>query len=1570
MNHQILTALTLCLLTLSSAMMPLAAAEPLMLDYSSLPVTLGYDAKPNILILLDNSGSMNFNAYGSFPGDGKLVVDQPYIGQPDCGTLETGILFGQDDAEEGSVDDGTYNDNDYLNLGSGDGSNETIVGLRLQGIGIPPGVAITKAYIEFTAARDHAGAVSLKIRGEASDAPASYRGTVAAKVPNDISARLETTAAVSWNGTTTPALADWVTDTNHQTPDLSAIVQEIIDRDGWQRDGTMAFTLRPEVVSSNQREAVAFDKDPAAAPRLHIEFTPGACQEYYGYFNPDWFYGWDTNKFVHKYHKLVYDKKYSEIVGKVEVERINCTGTGRWAVQNLAGAYSCLDNSLIVSEKLWDGNWMNWATMRRIDVARKVLMGGLATARTGGDNQTVYGETPKQAGRTFVKHYDSNGKVPVTPYAGNYYYGMSGGYIYVDDDANAFSGELEKLSIAVRKEETYEPNDFHDHNVAGVLQKVGDEVARWGNEFFNEGTGKNESGGTIVHTIGTNMTNLITTIENTGADTWTPLAEAYYVAIQYFKQEDVDTSFDYPSGAAPNANAGDDPYLVDKTPVPCAKSFVILFTDGASTMDSKIPAAYKKDWDSDSDNLGCVEATGTNCDYVSGGTDFLDDLALYARTTDLRADLDDDQNLLLYPIYAFGNDPNARNLLIDAARNGGFHDANGNQQPDLVSEWDSNDDGLPDNYFEATDGKRLEIELLKAIRDILNRASSGTSVSVLATSAAGEGTVVQAYYNPLITAEGTPETATWAGYLQSLWVDQRGFMREDTNQNQRLDIGADPIVQYCFKESTNETMARRFTVSDATPYPDPGDDPCGDGKCMAPGCEEIALTAMAPIWEAGSVLVDTDVADRHIFTNLGATVVDFSPTKLADIKPFLGVKDAATWQYLGNTTHDDRATNLINYIRGQDTDFAGTAKMRNRTMAGKTHKLGDIVNSTPVTVAAPPDKYGLIYSDGSYEAYEKLYTVLKNDAGAIISGRETVIYVGGNDGMLHAFTSWVYDRESREFKQPGSSAVFQTDPPSPVGEKIGTELWAYIPQALLPHLKWLADPTYAHVYYVDLKPKVVDARIFTPDTTHPNGWGTVLIGGMRFGGKEIEVSDDFAHTGADETRSFKSSYFALDVTNPRAPQLLWERSYEDLGQTTFLPSIIKVGDLEYDYLSQTIGAQNDHWFLVLGSGPSSAKGNFNGFNGISTSKGHVYIVDLKTGEPFKNTAGKDWLFETTDADAFLNASASLDKELNYNVDAIYLSEAHAGPGGKPLGAVYKITIPWECTAADCTSVPYGNTKQGEYATDPQKWTMAKFFDAPRPITAPPSLSIDFYDAVWVYFGTGRYFSDSDKTTTDTEYLIGVKDPFFNFEHSSDPDTAFQDNYYHNYAKSLPLDTTASSNLLDAGDYTVVEPGLVYDAADSLFGDFNSFRLEQRKGYNGWLRPLPISGERCLTKPTLFGGLALFTSFLPNRDDVCGAEGSSFLNALYFETGTANSEAVFTNGTTTITLKGESVEKIDERTDLGTGMASSPAIHAGNTPDETATAFVQQSTGQVKDITIDPALKVRSGLRSWQDMTVK
>jgi type IV pilus assembly protein PilY1 len=1074
---------------------------------------------------------------------------------------------------------------------------------------------------------------------------------------------------------------------------------------------------------------------------------------------------------------------------------------------------------------------------------------------------------------------------------------------------NTSSGAtVSTFTIKVQKDENAYPDEapeFVDGNIAGVLQKVGSK-ARWGNEFYNYGTGSGGSGGYISNTIGTNMSSLITDLQNTHCNTWTPLAEAYYVATQYFKQQDVQSGLDYPNNAVPDDNAGQDPYYNGTEYVECAKSFVILITDGTSTMDQMIPD-FLKNYDGDTHE--------TDRTYPDSGSDYLDDIALYARTNDLRSDLSGDQNLYLYAIYAdFGSpDSTAENLLKDSAINGGFEDRNGNNRPDLQEEWDKDGDGVPDTYYQADNGYELETKLIQAVNDILSRAAAGSAVSVLATTGEGEGNMYQAYFRPVVPV-GTEEV-DWVGYLQSLWVDPKGNLREDTNGNLSLDLDSDKIVSFYLDAASGDTMIKRYAVSSTTPYPD----------LDTASYETIKLSDLNPVWEAGKVLAGTDPSERHIFTYLdkdddkhvdetsddpfdhSGEVVSFDTSSAAAIKPFLGVKDNSTWSYLG-ATQDDRVNNLINYIRG--TDISG---LRPRTIDGQVWKLGDIVDSTPVPVSKPVENYNTIYSDESYQTYCDKY-----------KDRETVVYVGANDGMLHAFTSWNFNSSSKTYEEPSAAGVT---------EQIGQELWAYIPQCLLPHLKWLADPNYTHVDYVDLKPKVFDAKIL-PDDTHytdsdsDDNWGTFVLVGLNMGGKHIWSDDDFDYNSstADTLRNFYPSYSLIDVTDPRNPRLIWERSYQGLNMTTSFPTIVRV---------------KNKWFAVFGSGPSD-------YDGTSSNYGHIFVVDLKTGAPYQNGTN-DYLFQAYENKAFMNSPSSLDKNLNDSVDAIYFGESYLGSSWK--GKLYKVEIP----ALD-TSGNYDDTNSDNYVdnpTDPTNpWVLRRLFDSPTPITAPIALSVDSYDNAWVYVGTGRYMSTADKSTTDTQYMFGIKDPFFNkAQHTAD-------GYYHNYATELELGT---SNLFDADPYVVIQGGDVYKTDDSYFGSFNDL-VALARGYDGWMKSLSIPGERIITKFSILGGIVFTPSFVPNGD-ICGFGGDSYLYGQYYETGTAYYQPVFNDGTSTVTINGNNFDKVLDKIQLGGGKASAVGIHVGTAG---AKALIQQSTGTVVTEQIHPAFNIKSGLRSWKE----
>jgi type IV pilus assembly protein PilY1 len=128
---------------------------------------------------------------------------------------------------------------------------------------------------------------------------------------------------------------------------------------------------------------------------------------------------------------------------------------------------------------------------------------------------------------------------------------------------------------------------------------------------------------------------------------------------------------------------------------------------------------------------------------------------------------------------------------------------------------------------------------------------------------------------------------------------------------------------------------------------------------------------------------------------------------------------------------------------------------------------------------------------------------------------------------------------------------------------------------------------------------------------------------------------------------------------------------------------------------------------------------------------------------------------------------------------------------------------------------------------------------------------------------------------------------------------------------------------------------------------------------GWYMNLTASttavSEKALNKPTVFGGLVMFTSFIPSSD-VCGLGGNSYVYAVYYKTGTAyTTSAIGSSGTL-----------VYNRTQTAsTGMASSIAIHSGR--ESGAQAFVQMSTGETTSLTTTPTSSIKSAVISWREL---
>jgi type IV pilus assembly protein PilY1 len=436
-------------------------------------------------------------------------------------------------------------------------------------------------------------------------------------------------------------------------------------------------------------------------------------------------------------------------------------------------------------------------------------------------------------------------------------------------------------------------------------------------------------------------------------------------------------------------------------------------------------------------------------------------------------------------VYTLSGAPTALNLrdpLYYAAKYGAFVDSNGNNLPDLQSEWDSKlgngvagQDGVPDTYFLVTNPLGLEAALDRAFITILSNASA-SSVATNSTSLQTGTTIYQARFN----------ANDWSGQVLAFPVQPDGTI------------------------------------------------------------------ATTPSWDAGQVINSQSPNDRVILTfNDTATVRDgvafrwpsnpASPGS-TDISPAL-IANLDTSPSTSVT--DGRGEQRLNYLRGDASQEGATVvSFRQRP----TSKLGDIVNSNPNFVSIP-----------SANILDPTYAQFRLDNAS----RPAMIYVGGNDGMLHGFDA-----------------------------ATGQEKLAYIPSKTFPHLNKLTSKTYVHRYYVDGSPEIADAFF-------GGQWRTVLVSGMAAGGQGL---------------------FALDITNPAlftesnaGSVVLWEfndSDDRDLGYVFGQPAIRKMA--------------NGKWAAIVSGGYNNSEGDG---NASTTGNAVLFIIflDGPSGPNRTWVAGTDYI---------------------------------------------------------------------------------------------------------------------------------------------------------------------------------------------------------------------------------------------------------------------------------------------------------------------------------------------------------
>jgi uncharacterized repeat protein (TIGR02543 family) len=210
--------------------------------------------------------------------DDALTVTAEFALDTDVVSDTFAILSGNDDAEEfedfvndffpaGSVQLDS-NDLDLTFDTAGGGRGRVTVGLRYADVTIPQGAVIRSASITFTTIGT-AGNVTLDIEAQAADDAPAFEGGRIDENPGtelNISGRARTTANVSW-------ASDSAWEVTAATPDLSAIVQEIVGRGGWSSGNALAFIIQsPDSDADNRRTAHAYESNPSLAPSLTISY--------------------------------------------------------------------------------------------------------------------------------------------------------------------------------------------------------------------------------------------------------------------------------------------------------------------------------------------------------------------------------------------------------------------------------------------------------------------------------------------------------------------------------------------------------------------------------------------------------------------------------------------------------------------------------------------------------------------------------------------------------------------------------------------------------------------------------------------------------------------------------------------------------------------------------------------------------------------------------------------------------------------------------------------------------------------------------------------------------------------------------------------------------------------------------------------------------------------------------------------------------------------------------------------------------------------------------------------------
>ncbi|QEM68135.1 hypothetical protein FO488_08150 [Geobacter sp. FeAm09] len=865
-----------------------------------------------------------------------------------------------------------------------------------------------------------------------------------------------------------------------------------------------------------------------------------------------------------------------------------------------------------------------------------------------------------------------------------------------------------------------------------------------------------------------------------------------------------------------------------------------------------------------------------------------------------------------------------------AAKYGGFKDTDGtglpytddtcdpatrgsNTRNTRCNQWDTVGNGTPDNYFLVTDPSKMEAQLRLALDSILARVASGTAASILNNSQGSGASLIQAVFFPRKDFDnGT--SGYWVGELYNMWYYLDPFLqttsiREDTNKDFSLNLRNDRIAQFYFDSSQNKTQVQLY--SDAN----------GDGSPDSATPDVVVdPDAISSLWKAGRSLWSRNPTSdpRLLYTHTDDSTLDIfnnnSLTKFTTLTSAYNpaLQNKSTILSLLGMSDITKTGKVIDYINGSDqsADSDGTLYRSRKVSISncgitstnlestssdscyRVWKLGDIVTSTPKVVSTVSQNS---YNNAVPNGYnDQTYTKFLNSSTYQNRG---MVFVGSNDGMLHAFRLGVLKELSGRYDK---AQFYYSGSPATSSSNLGREEWSFIPKQALPYLPYLKDTAYCHLYYVDKSPSLIDASVIKPSTCSSSAnywdctkssdgstWETVLVGGMGYGGAAKWNGDSTYTAPTDSVKTpvkgtstatgvGYSSYFALDVTDPTTPKYLWEfpgttSAVGQLGFSTTGPAFVRIAGKVKATDGVTDTASPDHtkngrWFAVFASGPTGYIDTVqHTFLGQSDQQLRIFIVDLATGALVRtidkfadNTTLPTYAFagslstSVIDTDRWNSGSSGW-----YSDDAVYIGYVQkASDGTWTNGGVIRLL-----------------TKE---STDPSTWVASPLISGIGPVTTSVTKLQDRSNKnLWLYFGTGRYFFKGDDATGQ-RVLYGVKEPCYST--------------INRYARTgLNNINGGTDNDIDSTCTDSSPSGLVNQSGSASSAPATTLSTNAPGWYinlDGADSTNSINAERVITDPVASAAGAVFFTTLKPSGDVCKFGGDTLIWAVRYDTGGA------------------------------------------------------------------------------------